>query len=300
MLVPEEIRGEYPFHPNDFSIDGVKMNYVDEGPHTEEVMLCLHGNPTWSFYYRNIIKHFSKKMRVIAPDHIGCGLSDTPQDYEYRLKNHIENVTKLVLQLGIKNITLVVHDWGGAIGMGFASKHPELIKRIIILNTAAFRSKSIPSSINFCRIPYLGEYIIRKFNGFAWPATFMAVKKPLTKSVKTGFLFPYSNYKNRIATAKFVQDIPMNMNHPSYQTLKEVELSLGKLKHLPITFIWGEKDFCFHLEFLKKWQEIYPDAETHILKGAGHYVIEDAKAEAIKLMDDFISKTRSKSHEHLQ
>lgn len=118
---------EYPFLPKTLTVGNHKLNYVDEGQ--GNVLLFLHGNPTWSFYYRNLISHFSKTHRCIALDNIGCGLSDKPQDYKYTLENHIQNATKLVDTLNLKNITLVVHDWGGAIGFGYATRFPQNIKK---------------------------------------------------------------------------------------------------------------------------------------------------------------------------
>jgi len=145
VIIPQELKNEYPFSSHYHSVGKEKLHYIDEGQ--GEVMLMLHGNPTWSFFYRNVAKHFAKTNRVIVPDHVGCGLSDKPQDYEYTLKNHVQNTLALIEKLGLKDITLLVHDWGGAIGMGVATARPDLIKRMVIMNTAAFRSLEIPMRI---------------------------------------------------------------------------------------------------------------------------------------------------------
>ncbi len=267
------------------TVEGNELHYVDEGE--GEPILMVHGNPTWSFYYRDLIKEFSSSNRVIAPDHIGCGFSDKPQDYEYMLENHISNIEKLVAKLDLKGITLVVHDWGGAIGFGLATRHPDLIKKVVILNTAAYTCDYIPPQINICRTPILGEAVIRGFNAFAGPATHMAVEKPLSKNVKKGYLLPYNNYKNRIATAKFVTDIPMKKSHRSYKTLETIENKLSSLT-CPKLVLWGRKDFCFNDYFLDRWRNIYPEATFKIFEDAGHYVIEDESAAVIKEMRAFI------------
>ncbi len=178
MNVSKEL---YPWKHHFLNLNGLNLNYVDEG--RGPVMLMLHGNPTWSFYYRHLITAFSQHFRCVVPDHMGCGFSDKPQDYAYTLENHIQNVVKLVKFLDLKDITLIVHDWGGAIGMGLATRHPELIKRIVVLNTAAFTSIDIPKRIALCKAGKLGEILVRKFNGFAWPATFMTTKRRLPKNV---------------------------------------------------------------------------------------------------------------------
>jgi pimeloyl-ACP methyl ester carboxylesterase len=282
---PSWLQELYPFKNNFFEVEGNQLNYVDEGQGAP--ILMVHGNPTWSFYYRDLVKEFSKTNRVIAPDHIGCGYSDKPQDYEYILENHISNIEKLVDQLDLKEITLVVHDWGGAIGFGLATRHPELIKKVVILNTAAYTCDYIPPQIKICRTPILGEAVIRGFNAFAGPATHMAVEKPLSKNVKKGYLLPYNNYKNRIATAKFVTDIPMKKSHRSFKTLEAVEQGLSKIT-CPKLVLWGRKDFCFNDYFLNRWRDIYPEAKYKIFENAGHYVIEDESEAVIKEMRAFI------------
>ncbi len=284
MIVPEALKTEYPFNPHFHEVAKDKLHYVDEG--TGEVILMLHGNPTWSFFYRNLAKHFSKTNRVVVPDHIGCGLSDKPQDYEYTLENHIENTVSLIKKLNLKDITLIVHDWGGAIGMGVATRHPELIKKMVIMNTAAFRSMEIPMRINILRNP-VGEWFIRTFNGFAGPATTMAVTKKLSPIVKQGFVLPYSDFESRIATAKFVRDIPMNEAHPTYKTLSNIEDKLKNLK-VPTLLLWGEQDFCFTMNFQKRWLDFFPEAKVKTFPDAGHYLVEDKTKEVIAEIETFL------------
>jgi len=286
VVRPDWLNKLYPFKSNFFKLkENLSLHYLDEGK--GEPILMLHGNPTWSFYYRNLAAEFSRSHRVIVPDHIGCGLSDKPQDYEYTLKQHIDNLEKLVTHLKLRDIVLIIHDWGGAIGFGLLERHPELVKKIVILNTAAYTSEVIAFQINMCRIPVLAEQVIRRLNGFALTATYMAVAKKMRPEIRKGYLFPYDSYANRIATAKFVADIPMNPNHRSYQTLKNIELSLSK-HHCPILILWGRKDFCFHDYFLNRWREIYTHATVKIYENAGHYVLEDAKDEIIAELKNFI------------
>ena len=221
ITIPQELKNEYPFQSHFINVDEKnQLHYIDEG--AGPVIVMLHGNPTWSFFYRNLIKDLSKSHRVIVPDHIGCGLSSKPEDYQYTLINHISNVEKLLNHLNIEKLSLIVHDWGGAIGMGVATRAPQKIEKIVAMNTACFTSEDIPFRINILRND-LGEWMIRSMNAFALPATFMAVNKKLNPIVKKGFLLPYNNFHNRIATAKFVRDIPMDKTHQTYPTLKKIE-----------------------------------------------------------------------------
>lgn len=286
MVRPVWLDKLYPFQSRFFNIGAnVSMHYLDEG--RGEPVLMLHGNPTWSFYYRNLVAEFSKTHRVVAPDHIGCGLSDKPQTYDYILQNHIDNLEKLVKHLELQKFVLVVHDWGGPIGFGLIALHPEWVKKIVILNTAAYTSDVIAFRINMCRIPVVAEQIIRRFNAFAWVATYMAVAKKMSPDIRRGYLFPYDSYKNRIATARFVADIPMNPKHRSYKTLKDIEVSLSR-HNCPILILWGKKDFCFHDYFLHRWEDIYPQAIVRTFADAGHYILEDAADGVIREMRAFL------------
>lgn len=284
--IPLDLKEEYPFDSHFLSISGNRLHYVDVG--SGEVILMLHGNPTWSFFYRNLAKHFLKDYRVILPDHMGCGLSSKPQDYEYTLKTHIDNLSLLVEKLNLSNITLVLHDWGGAIGMGLATRYPHLIKKMVVMNTAAFRSKEIPARINILKNP-LGFWFIRKFNGFAWPATFMASAKGLSPLIKKGFMLPYHDFQSRIATARFVKDIPLNDHHPTYQTLKEIEEKMGSLK-APLLILWGEKDFCFTMSFQRRWLTFFPKARAITYPQAGHYLLEDEFPSVSNDIENFLKE----------
>ena len=140
----EGFADEYPFESHWLDLDGVRMHFVDEGPRDGEPVLCVHGNPTWSFIWRRLIRELSPQRRVIAVDHIGCGFSDKPQEYPYRLEQHVTNLRRLIESLDLQNITLVGHDWGGCIGMGAATEVPDRFCRFVLLNTGAFRSQRIP------------------------------------------------------------------------------------------------------------------------------------------------------------
>ena len=280
----------YPFESNYYVVDNKKIHYIDEGEGHPVIM--LHGNPTWSFFYRNVINELKGDFRCIVPDHLGCGLSDKPQDYEYTLENHVNNVIKLIEKLEIKEFSLIVHDWGGAIGMGVATKMPTRVTSMVLMNTAAFKSMDIPFTISLCKIPYIGEKLVRHFNAFAWPATFMAVnKKKLPKDIKDGYLHPYNNYKNRIATAHFVKDIPLRKKHRSWPTLNAIESQLSSVT-CPKLFIWGAKDFCFNMNFMKRWQDFFPNDKYVVYKDAGHYVLEDEKDNCLAQFKEFFNEHR--------
>ena len=223
---------------------------------------------------------------------MGCGLSDKPADYPYCLAQHIENLDSLLNHLEVRNFSLVVHDWGGAIGFGYAVQHVDKIEKIVLMNTAAFRSTRIPWRIGICRLPVIGEIIVRLFNGFAGPACYMAVEKKLNDETKRGYLAPYNTWRNRVAIARFVQDIPMDASHPSYSRLLEIEnrLSLVREKKIPTLILWGARDFCFNDSFYQEWRRRFPEAECHYFNDGGHYVLEDKITEIVPILETFFAR----------
>ena len=281
---------DYSFKSNFLNVDGGRLHYIDigEGP----VIVMVHGNPTWSYYYRHLITLLSKNSRVIALDNMGCGLSEKPQNYPYCLASHIDNLEALLSHLHVKKFSLIVHDWGGAIGFGCGVKRIESLEKIALMNTAAFRSKRIPLRISLCRTPVLGEILVRLFNGFAWPAQFMAVQKKMNNEVAAAFIAPYNSWKNRVAIYHFVKDIPLKQNDTSYSTLVDIENSLTKIQEraIPILICWGGRDFCFNDSFFEEWKDRFPNAESHYFKDGGHYVLEDKIDEIKPIVEKFFQQ----------
>lgn len=291
----EAWRREYPFRSNYLDLDGLRLHYLDERPEGEdppETLLCVHGNPTWSFYWRHFATAWRGRYRIVVPDHIGCGLSDKPQDYEYRLARHIDNLRALIDRLDLQRVTLLAHDWGGAIGLGAAVAEPERFARLVLFNTGAFRGERCPWRIRVCRTPLVGAWGVRGLNLFARAALVMATEKPerFTPDVRAGYLAPYDSYAHRVAVQRFVEDIPLSPSHPSYATLAAVERGLPTLAHLPTSLIWGMRDWCFTPHFLKRFQDFFPQAEVHRFEDAGHYVVEDAHERIVPIVEGFLAR----------
>lgn len=275
--VTHAFASEWPYEPHFLEVAGQVLHYVDEGPRDAPPILCVHGNPTWGFFYRALIERFSKTHRVIAVDHLGCGLSQKPKDGTYRLADHISRLLAVVRALDLQNTTLVVHDWGGPIGLGTALSDLDRFERIAITNTGAFPGLECPLRIRVCRIPLLGALGVRGLNLFAGRATTMAVARGtgLQGAVKAGFLAPYGSWADRIAVQRFVEDIPLAESHPSYPTLAALGEALPRLAKLPIGLLWGEKDWCFTPKFREEFQRRLPGIEVQRLERAGHYLFED-------------------------
>jgi pimeloyl-ACP methyl ester carboxylesterase len=285
----------YPFEAHYLDRDGLRYHYVDEGPReTKRAIVMLHGNPSWSFYYRELIRALSPQRRAIAPDHIGCGRSDKPDDrrYHYTLASRVDDLNRLVEHLGLEQITLVVHDWGGMIGMAWATQHPQRVERLVVMNTAAFplpRTKSFPPALALARLPLVGAVLVRGFNAFSRGATrYCVTRRALSPAVARGYLAPYDSWQARIAVHRFVQDIPLHPSDTAYPVLTETAERLQLLRDKPMLLCWGLRDFVFDQHFLAEWERRFPQAQVQRFDDAGHYVLEDATAEIVSAVEQFI------------
>ncbi len=294
-IISNEFSALYPFESRYLDINGLRYHYLDEG--SGEPLLMLHGNPTWSFYFRRLIIAFRERYRVIVPDHMGCGLSDKPDGsrYDFRLKSRVDDLNALITHLNPDQpITLIVHDWGGMIGLAWALEHLERIGRLVIMNTAGFfppGGKAIPLRLRLLRTPNpIMNWAVLHLNLFAAAAIHMAPRRRLPASVRSGLLAPYLNPQNRLATLKFVQDIPLGPKDPSGDIVAEVDRNLGRIMDRPAQLIWGAHDFVFNRSYYDEWRRRVPHAQAHWLHDAGHYLLEDAPDTIIALIQGFMDK----------
>ncbi len=283
----------YPFRSNYLTINGLQYHYLDEG--RGEPMLMVHGNPTWSFYYRSLVKAFCPRHRVIVPDHIGCGLSHKPtaDQYGFRLQNRVADLGVLMNHLKLdRPLTLIVHDWGGMIGLAWALDHLDRVGRIVILNTAGFfppGGKRIPLRLKLIRSGgALMRQAVLRLNLFARAALYMAPFRPLPPDVKAGLIAPYNTALNRLATLKFVQDIPLSAKDPGGAIVARVDRNLERICNRPALILWGAHDFVFTRNYYRQWRRRLPMAEAHWFEDAGHYLLEDIPDRIIGHIKEFL------------
>jgi haloalkane dehalogenase len=263
---------EYPFIPNQFSLPMGMMSYVDEG--TGEPLVMIHGNPSWSFEFRALIKHFSKNHRCLTPDHIGFGLSDKPMDWGYLPEQHAENLATFLESIDLENITLVVSDWGGPIGLSFAIQHPERIKNIIITNTWMWSVKNdwyYQGFSGFVGGP-IGRWLIRRYNFFAGAvlkSTF-GDKNKLTPEIHQHFIMPLANPLERKGNWVLPKQIIASSDWLSSLWSQRGVLD-GKIKLIA----WGLKDIAFRVKELNYWIEHFPGAKVVRYAGTGHFIAEE-------------------------
>lgn len=258
------------------------MHVIDEGqmsPADEQefgqAIVCLHGNPTWGFYFRSLVERFAPKARIIVPDHIGCGLSDHPTDKHYRATHRAEHVQQLLQALGITKYSLVLHDWGGPIGTNLALRNVDAVKKIVYFNTTLTETESLPYIIKRAAHPLVGRFFTRTTAHFVKLTTTLGVEKRLPKEIKEGYLSPYGSRARRTAIWDFVADIPFDNESPSYYDMLELAVRLPQLRQKPVLIIWGLKDPCFHRGIFGHMTKHFAHAQTVELPTASHLVLED-------------------------
>jgi haloalkane dehalogenase len=263
---------EYPFNPNYLSLPMGQMHYVDEGQ--GRPIVFLHGNPGWSFEYRAAIKEMSKTNRCIAPDHIGFGLSDKPYEWSYFPQHHAENFAALMAALDLDDITLVVNDWGGPIGMAYAIAHPQKIRRLVILNTWMWSVEDDPYYQKFSGFMggLVGRFLIRYFNFFGKVVVRQALgdKKKLSKHIHQQIYRPLATAKNRKGCWTFPRHIIA-----SSKWLDSLWQQRDKIKDKPAAIIWGMKDIAFREQELTVWENLMTHKKVIRLPEVGHYPQEE-------------------------
>jgi haloalkane dehalogenase len=303
VIKDETFGGAYPYAPRFSDAGGFAMHYVDEGE--GEPVLMLHGDPAWGYLWRKFIPALSRKRRVIVPDHMGMGKSDAPAEpYPYLLRHHIANLEALVLSLVLSDITLVVHDWGGPVGLGFAVRHPELIKRLVITNTWAFarwpglsrRSSAEPEApfpklIEMIRSPRGEQFVLEK-NGYAARAIAGTVNYPekLTPDVMTAYLAPFPTPESRRALLCWSRDITVAEGDPSWEDMKRIEDKLPLFSSTPVLIVWGMLDPVLPPSVLEMWKRIYPHAQVREIPDASHFLQEDAPDAVLAAIEDFLGE----------
>ncbi len=286
-------RALYPFESRYFDRgEGLRLHYIDEGK--GDPVLMVHGNPTWSFYYRELAQALrAAGHRVIAVDHIGMGLSDKPGDdrYDYTLQSRVDDLDALMRQLNPGPATLVVHDWGGPIGLCWALRDPARLKALVISNTAGFLPGGyrLPWPLFLSRTP-LGPLLLQGANLFSRGAVERCAARPLAGAIREGYLAPYDSWSHRLAVLRFVQDIPRREGDKAYRLMDELGRGLERLSGVPTLIAWGGRDFVFDGTFLAEWRRRLPKAEIREFRDAGHFLLEDAGPQLVPLIREFARK----------
>jgi haloalkane dehalogenase len=287
-------RNEYSFRSRYFELGpNQALHYVDEGEGPPVVM--VHGNPTWSFMYRRLIKNL-KGYRRLALDHLGMGLSGRPgRDYSFSLKDRLSDFSRWLEYLKLTQpVHLIVHDWGGPIGLGWAGQHPEQVASLTIMNTGLRQPKgfTMPTKLAiFKYFNFLGRLLATELNLFLAGTIRFGTIRPMPPEIQSGFMAPYLVAAHRESLSRFVADIPLNSKHPSRQTLVNIDHNFERLADKPALLIWGLKDFVFTKVFLEDFRSRLPKAKILALPRAGHCLLEDEPEIILSSLNSFLKNS---------
>ena len=287
-----DFRGTFPFESMYHQAPDGWMAYVDQGQ--GEPVLMLHGNPTWSYLYRKFIPPIAAGYRAIAIDHLGFGRSEKPLK-TLRLDDHVRNFTSLALALDVQNATLVMQDWGGPIGLGFATRFPDRIKRLVVMNTWAFRIAAgtpLHPLLEQFRIPGIGEALVQGLNLFVEGFLPAGILRPESRDpvMMAAYRAPFPDFNSRAPVLAFPRDIPVGDDHPSARVMGEIQDNLHKLR-VPVLVIWGTNDIAIPPQLIQaRWLRYFPDAEVHLLDTASHFLQEDEPERIVDLIMDFLKR----------
>lgn len=285
--------GTFPFNENYHFVNGFQMHYVDEG--SGDPVVLVHGDPMWGYLYRKFIPVLSRKSRCIVPDHMGMGKSGINQDlFPFVMRHHIDNFESLMLFLDLTNITLVIHDWGGPVGLGFGIRHPERIKRLVVMNSWAFApwpGGALPRLIEVVRSEKGPKFVMEK-NGYLESAIRGGVMchENLNESVMNAYRAPFPTTESRRTLVCWSRDIATTEEDTSWLEMKRIENAMGVFSTIPVLLIWGMKDLVLPEAALRLWMNKFPNAQVYKIVEAGHFLQEDAPENVISCIEEFIEK----------
>ncbi len=283
---------EYPFTSNYLDMGGHKLHYIDEG--VGDILLFIHGTPSWSFDFRHVIKLLKNNYRCIAIDHIGFGLSDKPARYDYSTQKHSETLERFIVEKQIDALTLILHDFGGPIGLNFAIQHPDKINRLMILNSWLWSSQNDPEFVKVTKLlkspflPLLYRYL--NFSAkFILPRTFGDHK--LSRKLLKQYTRPFGNKNQRNGTVAFAFSL---LNDQDW--FEELWQKRNVLSNKPVLFIWGMKDPVIQPPYLDKFLTAFRYSKVLRLETSGHFPQEEQPEEVAEAMLDFLTDTEGTSY----
>lgn len=300
VVLPETTRALYPFKSHYFTLsDGIRMHYIDEGPGDGPPLIFFHGYPMWSFAYRALVVCYAAQgYRCLAMDHVGYGLSDKPTSHRYHtLRRHIYNAVEFIQGLGLRDVTLIMEDWGAAFALGYAIRHVENVRRLVIMNSwVFFDGPDFPMHpiVRLVSKPGIGELLFGVLN-LAFPLGLQRwTARQLSPAVMMAYRAPFREARQRVALVQFPRMISTHANHPSAPLMREIADGLGSLQRTPALIVWGAEDPVFPPTLARHWKAKLPQADgPHLISDARHYLSEDNPDALMQHLDAFLAATES-------
>jgi pimeloyl-ACP methyl ester carboxylesterase len=298
VVLPDIVRTLYPFKSSFVTLsDGHRMHYVAEGPEDGEVLVFLHGYPTWSFIYRAPLVYYGALgYRCIAVDMIGYGLSDKPTNKRYHtLRQHIQNLFDFLTLLDLHDITLIMADWGGPLGLSYAIQRSDNVKRLVIINSWVFQDSylnPLESLIKWVTKPGIGELLFGTFNVAFNVVVQRWTTRLLSEAVIAAYKAPFRDTRQRAALIQFPRMINTGPDHPSAAIMRGIEQNLSVLRAIPTLILWGKEDTVFPPDVAAHWKTLLPRAKGPVMiEAARHLLVEDAPDALIHHLTAFLDST---------
>jgi cis-3-alkyl-4-acyloxetan-2-one decarboxylase len=285
-----DFEGTFSFEARFHDADGCRLHYVDHGPADAPPVLFVHGNPTWSYYWRHAIGRLAQSgHRCLAFDHMGFGRSDKPPHLAaYSLRRHVDNALSLIDALDLRDITLVGHDWGGPIGAGALLERPDRLRRLVLMNTWAWELPSfLPPFLREFRAEGLGEILALAGNLFVESIPGGMARRDHDPLMMDAYRAPFPDYWSRAGALAFQREIPLTERDRSAPLMSSIHDGLAALDR-PVLLVWGMRDPVFQPVFLEQWQELFPAAQTVEIEEAAHFLVEDRPAEVTEAIERFL------------
>ena len=293
--------GTWPYEPRWLSTDGLRIHYVDEGRRDGEPVVMLHGHPAWIYLYRHFVRGLTEAgFRAIAHDQAGFGRSDKPDRVgAYSLERNLGHFEALMDELALERVTLVLHDWGGPLGLAWAVNNPERVRRLVVLNTftgsiPASTARSALAWIRVMRSRLLGDLLVR---GARLPVRLFLLRMGVAHRDRIGereraaYLAPHARRGSRAALIAYPRLWPFEDGHPTMTFARHVEANLSKLAGKPVLVCRGLKDPGYRAGLLALGRESFPNGEVHDFEDASHFLQEDAHERIVPLLVDFLQRT---------
>jgi pimeloyl-ACP methyl ester carboxylesterase len=295
VVLPDTIRAFFPFQSNFLTLsDGQRMHYIDEGPRDGTVLVFAHGYPSWSFTFRAMAVYFAARgFRCVAMDHVGFGLSDKPVTRRYHtLRHHIANLTELITTLELQAITLIMEDWGGPLGLGYAMDHRDNVRRLVVMNVWAFQdtyTNRLHPVIRWLTRPGLGEVLFGMTNLPVSLGVQRWTTRQLSSNVMAAYKLPFREPRSRMALIQFPRMINTTPTHPSAEVMRAIETTLHDLRRVPVLVVWGGKNPLLQPDIAAHWKSLLPRAcDPVIIPRSSHLLAEDAPDAVIDALDPFL------------
>jgi pimeloyl-ACP methyl ester carboxylesterase len=284
--------GSFPFEARFVEAAGHRLHYVDEGPPGATPVLMLHGNPTWSYMYRRPIAELSRRgHRCVAFDHLGFGRSEKPPSFsDYALEPHVDRAIAVIDQLDLREVTLVMHDWGGPIGIAAAIARRERVRGLVIMNTWAWELPTfLPPFLREFRTDGLGEILALGGNMLVEAIPGGMARREADQQMLEAYRAPFPDYWSRLAALAFVRDIPLTERDRSAPAMARIHERVPDLAEIPALIVWGMRDRVFRPVFLDQWRELFRDAQVVELEDASHYLVEDRPDAVTGAVHEFLT-----------